>query len=79
MGYQSFLIWLREEKNMSERSARDVVSRLKRAIILLESEDINEGSIERLGNTPAFSECTTCIKSQLKRSVSLYQEFSEKN
>lgn len=79
MDYESFLAWLEEERKMSVRSARDVVSRLKRAIILLETGEINEESVDRLDSTPAFTKCTMFIKSQLRRSVKLYQEFLNKN
>ena len=78
MDYQEFLTWLETERKMSTRSARDVVSRLRRVVGLLGSDSIDSTSISKLNDITAFDECSMFIKSQLRRSVHLYLEYSSK-
>lgn len=75
MKYAEFLEWLQTERNMNIRSARDVVSRIKRALIMLNADEINDKSIEKLCKLPAFLECSISVKSQIKRSIALYYEY----
>lgn len=74
MDYQLFLNWLNSERNMSSRSARDVVSRLKRVINMIGSNSFDKNSIVILNDVEAFDSCSMYIKSQLRRSVTLYLE-----
>lgn len=78
MNYQEFLAWLETERKMSKRSAKDVVSRLKRVVGLLGSDTLDSTSVSKLNEVDAFDECTMFIKSQLRRSVVLYLEYSNK-
>ena len=78
MNYQEFLAWLETERQMSKRSAKDVVSRLKRVVGLLGSDTLDSTSVSKLNEVTAFDECTMFIKSQLRRSVALYLEYSNK-
>lgn len=78
MNYQEFLVWLETERKMSKRSAKDVVSRLKRVVGLLGSDTLDSTSVSKLNEVAAFDECTMFIKSQLRRSVTLYLEYSNK-
>lgn len=78
MNYQEFLAWLETERKMSKRSAKDVVSRLKRVVGLLGSDTLDSTSVSKLNEVAAFDECTMFIKSQLRRSVALYLEYSSK-
>lgn len=77
MDYANFCEWLMSEKAMSQRSARDVVSRLKRveSIIANESDDL---SLDALNSAPTFNDCTMFIKSQLRRTVTLYNEYNKR-
>lgn len=76
MNYHEFLTWLETERKMSTRSARDVVSRLRRVIGLLGSDSLDSTSVSKLNEVAAFNECSLFIKSQLRRSVNLYLEYS---
>ena len=78
MNYQEFLAWLETERQMSKRSAKDVVSRLKRVVGLLGSDTLDSTSVSKLNEVAAFDECTMFIKSQLRRSVALYLEYLNK-
>lgn len=78
MNYQEFLVWLETERKMSKRSAKDVVSRLKRVVGLLGSDTLDSTSVSKLNEVAAFDECTMFIKSQLRRSITLYLEYSNK-
>ena len=78
MNYQEFLIWLESERNMSIRSARDVVSRLRRVVRLLGSDSLDITSLSELSEVDSFNNCSMFIKSQLRRSVNLYLEYANK-
>lgn len=71
-----FVEWLENERNMSTRSARDVSSRLKRASDIIGKQKIDSDSLEELNNDPAFAEKSIFVKSQLRRSITLYLEYS---
>ena len=73
-----FLEWLSTEKSMGARSAKDVVSRLKRVVGLLGSDTLDSTSVSKLNEVAAFDDCTMFIKSQLRRSVALYLEYLNK-
>ena len=57
--YSEFLIWLEDERKMSKRSAKDVVSRLKRVVGLLGSDTLDSTSVSKLNEVAAFDECTS--------------------
>lgn len=78
MRYNDFLSWLKVKHGMSERSARDVVSRSKRVLIITEQKRIDKESMDLLIDSRNFVECSMSIKSQLKRAVTLYMEFLNK-
>lgn len=75
MNYDSFREWLKTEKSMSERSARDTVSRLKRALRIISEESITALSTDKLNEAAEFNRLSMFIKSQLRRAIILYQEF----
>lgn len=77
MEYEKFLTWLRTEKGLSERSARDVVSRLRRAMSIIDSDKVTSTSLEKLNVGAEFASLTMSVKSQLRRSIALYTEFSK--
>lgn len=76
MDYQMFLYWLETEKSMCTRSARDVVSRLRRVLNMLDIDNFNENPISKLSDVESFNSCSMFIKSQLRRSVALYLEYT---
>lgn len=75
MNYDAFLSWLLTEKKMSQRAAKDVVSRCKRICKILNIEIINESTIANLNISAEFEEKSMFIKSQLRRAVNLWVEF----
>lgn len=76
MDYDKFYQWLIEEKSLSNRSAKDVVSRCKRICTkILFVDDLNSETIDLLNSNDEFLNCSMFIKSQLRRAVSLYAEF----
>ena len=75
MDYQVFCQWLKDNKNMTERSARDVVSRCKRIQKITNSDDLECCTESILIECEDYSECSSFIKSQLKRALVLYYEF----
>lgn len=77
MDYVVFKQWLQDEKNMSIRSATDVVSRCKRINRITEKEDINDKTISILIEMESYDNMSSFIKSQLKRAATLYLEFSK--
>lgn len=77
MNYEGFLEWLKTEKNMSERSARDTVSRIKRALRIVSGVEVDTTTIDKLNEAPEFLKLSMFIKSQLRRAVTLYQEFAK--
>lgn len=77
MNYEGFLEWLKTEKNMSERSARDTVSRIKRALRIASGVTVDTTTIDKLNEAPEFLKLSMFIKSQLRRAITLYQEFAK--
>jgi DNA (cytosine-5)-methyltransferase 1 len=79
---RDFRVWLREIKSYTDRSAGNVVSRLKRVRKLIgpamrfnETIDI----VHALEKTPEFSRFSPSVKSQLKRAIYLRSEFARRS
>jgi DNA (cytosine-5)-methyltransferase 1 len=75
--YEAFFQWIIKTKSLSEDSAGDVISRIKRAKSIMEIDvpiDI-ETLLFHFSGKPAFKKLTTTVRSQLKRSIRLYKEF----
>lgn len=70
-----FLNWLQKEKQISERSAKDVISRCKRISKLSNDTAIDNIDYDSFINSEAFLSQSMFIKSQLKRAFNLYREF----
>lgn len=77
MGFTELLEWLINEKNMSIRSAKDVISRCGRVCRMLNIDSIDSDTLENLQSNDKFEESSMFIKSQLKRAVTLYNEFDK--
>lgn len=72
-----FVNWLQEEKQLSERSAKDVLSRIQRANAMVELEyplDVSLYSF-KLTQCESYSVLSSSVKSQIKRAVKLWSEF----
>ncbi len=68
--------WLIDEKHMSSRSAKDVQSRCGRIYRMLNINELNNKTMEQLLACEQFQESSMFIKSQLKRTVTLYLEYT---
>ena len=79
MESNDFVKWLMNEKNMSKRSAKDVLSRKKRVCLIIKADELDESSYETLCDSQDFVNCSMFIKSQLKRSLELYLEYKKEN
>jgi DNA (cytosine-5)-methyltransferase 1 len=79
MDYSVFCQWLKSDKKMTERSARDVVSRCKRIQKITEVDTLDECTETTLIECEDFDKCSMFIKSQLKRALSLYSEYMRGN
>lgn len=71
------LEWLINEKKMSKRSAKDVISRCGRVCRMLNIDFMDSEALDTLQNNDEFEESSMFIKSQLKRAVALYLEFEK--
>ncbi len=69
------LEWLMNEKKLSIRSAKDVISRCGRIYRMLDIDSIDSVTLENLQNNEEFRASSMFIKSQLKRTVTLCLEF----
>lgn len=74
-----FSSWLSANKGFTGAAAKDAACRLKRATSFCDfdwkaSADLN---IFSLGRSEKFQGLTVSVKSQLRRSVKLYEEFLE--
>lgn len=71
-----FLDWLISTKGFQRRSARDVISRLKRISNEFKFDSSTSGTaLELIEKRELFPTVSTVIRSQLKRSLRLFIEF----
>ena len=76
---EDFLNWLANNKKMTKRSSRDVVSRIRRVKRLLDIDEITKESVSRLEEEALYQNYSVSIKSQLKRAVLLKLEYEEEH
>lgn len=77
MDNNDFLDWLLAEKRMTQRAAKDVISRCKRICKMCNVASLESVSIAALESSSDFSEKSMFIKSQLKRALTLYSEYGD--
>ena len=75
MDTQKLLVWLMDDKKMSKRAAKDVLSRCGRVYRILGVDYLDDSSLMKLQETQEFQESSMFVKSQLKRTVTLCLEF----
>lgn len=73
-----FFDWLKSKKAYQDRSARDVLSRLKRVKNLLGSDLIDKDTIKNLEQNDSVKALSAPARAQLRRCVKLYLEFKSK-
>lgn len=69
--------WLIQKKGYSEKSAKDVLSRQKRACKLVHKEEISQVTLQQLEKSSGFNDLSTSVKSQLRRAVRLNAIYRE--
>lgn len=72
-----FYSWLVETKQLSNRAAKDVISRCKRIKNILHTDSLDMFSSEQLLEADGFRSLSMFIKSQLKRALALWKEYVE--
>lgn len=77
MNLNDFSGWLVSAKAMSERSARDVASRLRRAMGIAKCDGLDKQLSTKLEANADFAGFTPCVKSQLRRAITLFNEFAQ--
>jgi DNA (cytosine-5)-methyltransferase 1 len=78
---EEFKTWLKRSAGLGERSARDVVSRLRRAseFVKLEAKMDTADLLHRMSKDPEFQGLTISVRSQLRRAVRLYRNYEGRN
>jgi hypothetical protein len=78
---EDFKRWLIKAKGLSEKSARDVLSRYKRVqkIHTFKAGDKENKILNGLNECEEFNKLSMFIRSQLRRSIRLYKEFQNPN
>lgn len=71
----TFYEYLVRVKKFNERSARDVISRCNRVRKMIQEDEIQEDALDKLLAQDTFMNCSTFVRSQLKRSILLYREY----
>ena len=79
MDFGGFNEWLIKYKGMSMRSAKDVISRCRRVLKMIEESSLSSSSIDELQERLSFCNCSIFVKSQLLRAVHLWIEYEETN
>lgn len=73
---EQFSEWLKQNKNFSDRTIRDTQSRILRAHKLLPRDNMDTMMyVYYLEHTPQYMELSTSVKSQIKRALTLFDEF----
>lgn len=70
--FYEYLVYV---KKFNERSARDVISRCNRVRKMIQEEEIQEDAMDKLLAQDTYMNCSTFVRSQLKRSILLYREY----
>ncbi len=73
---EKLISWLINSRHYTERSARDVASRIKRANAIISMNTIPDNFyIYQLENSQQFQEISTSVRSQVKKAVTLFSEY----
>jgi len=77
MDGNDFFDWLQKKHRLTPKSARDVVSRVRRAkqYVDLTMDIGDEELVFKLSQNTNFQDLTLTVKSQLRRAVRLLKEF----
>ena len=73
---KEFIKWLEETKGFTHKSAQDSSSRLRRIIQVSRKSNVNRINSSDFENKEEFKNMSVSVRSQLRRTYNLYQEFS---
>lgn len=78
---EDFREWLKQSAGLADRSAGSVVSRMRRAsgLVNLDSKIDTDDLLHKMSKHPDFKGLTVTVRSQLRRAVKLYREFSSRS
>lgn len=76
---ERFTEWLNQNTKLRERSVRDVVSRLRRVMGMMDplKPQTKEELTYRLSEQREFNQTSASVRSQLKRAAMLYRRFCQ--
>jgi hypothetical protein len=74
---EGFRSWLASHKGIRGRSVTDISSRARRAKAMLGTSEPLPSDTLRLDKIAEFSECSTSVRSQVRRALRLWIEFSD--
>lgn len=77
MDFERFHSWLQSNKRMTERSASDVASRVRRALKITGAQKVDSETYNQLASSAEYQSLSVNIRSQLKRALALYNEFAK--
>ena len=74
---EAFYDWLQKEKHLSQKSARDVLSRLKRVknYVDFSGKGSDEELLFKMSQNSDFQKLTMSVKSQLRRAIHLAKKY----
>lgn len=74
---EDFKKWLQDSKHITHKVSMDNASRVKRALSILGTDNIAPCSLGDLETNDSFKALSVSVKSQIRRAVKLYIEFTE--
>lgn len=74
--FQDFFAWLEQTQPLSQRSRKDIVSRLKRALAICDADGFPDALYRfQLEQSTRFKKLSPTVRSQVKRALGLYAEY----
>lgn len=74
---EDFKKWQEEYKQITHKVAMDNSSRVKRALDMLDTDNITQSCLANLEMNDRFKNLSPSVKSQIRKAVRLYIEFSK--
>lgn len=76
-----YTAWLATHTGLAGRTLRDVVSRTRRVVGLVDLTNVrSEAEVDfRLSESTAFLSCSPSVQSQLRRAAKLYSQYLNRN
>ena len=77
---EEFKAWLIDYAGFSGISAKDVVSRVRRAseMVNMDAKMDTEDLLHKMSKNAGFKDLSVSVRSQIRRAVKLYKEFDKR-